>query len=1544
MSAFIKITISLFIFLNSHGCNPKSEFGMIESTFCAVQSTVENTPTISATVPFLKIYQSNYKEINPTYNFLSQLILVLFIFILLGVILILVRRNGLKKKVYKKRIDSLRNAQQRILDRNKTLEDKIKSRTEEVIEHISQHDEILNKLSQSEVRFEKIFSNNSDALAIIDYETLAIVEINQAAIDIFNLTLPEKRPFHFSQFTSDGSSYILYKIASIVKYHQQITDYVISENRSKNNQKWFSITSQIIKFNEFQYYLISAKNITKRMKAELLLIENEKRLTMLTENINDMIWLLNETLQITYISPSISLNLGFQPNEVLNRSISILLSPQSHHRFKEITSGINLTSSIQNDISLELEFIDKAGQVHLGEFKAQIHRSGTNSWYIYGVSRDITEKKKTEIALKQSEQLYRLITNNVNDVIFTSSTSLKLKYVNQAVHSFLGYTPEELYNIPLEEYFSRESLELVNTELKNYFNKISPADSFENKLVFDSEIDFIAKDGTSKWGNVQINLLLDEKNYIYGLIGTIHDNTQKHQIELIESNTNNFFKKLFYESPVMMLIVDKNGLLENINNAFIEKTGYTLENITKTDLANLIIGNNGEFAKVIHNKESSFAKLKSKMGNNIDILYDIEQMGMEAEPEKYLFVMRDITNQMEAETIANNKQEQFKALSDHSPDIIARYNNNIECTYVNSTIEKEFGLIPDSVIGKRVDHLGLGARESKFLNESFVQVFIDGTEKVVDFSIVLNDQTKHYQARIIPEFSGQNHVQTIMVVTRNMTEYINAIMMLHTNVQEMTFLNKAIIYCNQSKTKSELYQNILMLIIHEFGFSSGEIYEYNVDKKVAHLVVEHSFNKSSNSTVSMIDSSHPIYEDLFINRQQILLSESEGLVNAWIGDSNIKTILVMPISSNEKMIGALSLKSDKLIEITDSMNDIIRTVSQELGSSIDRIEAISMHLDSEENYRSLVEATTDLVWKVNETLLYSFVNDKSLDLLGYKPQEMLGTSIISTIKIEEHLKIKKFLELNKTLLEKFTFVDVPLIKKSGQIVHVEINGYPLIDRNGKFIGYAGINRDISIRKINEDLRQRKEIAERMAEMKQQFLSNISHELRTPLTAIIGHTEIISKKVNDGEICSHIRTIETNSKSLLHIISDILDLAKIESGKLQLQLEPINVVKFFEDLNLMFTPLARAKNLNFDIEISSLIQGNILIDELRLQQILNNLVGNAIKFTDQGMVKVVANLIQSKNSKKTIDIIISIADTGIGIEETQLLTIFDTFTQADGQSNKKYGGSGLGLSISKNLVELMNGSISIESKKGVGSTFTIIIPAVEISQQEAKNGPSQPTQISKQIGIIDSTLFLNQVISKIVTRTDCNITSISLRQVMDNILSEKSFDFIAVNLDELLSHPNFKEILNRITPYDRKTIYVTSKQKSDFKCSYLITSPIDQIFFHDMMTEILTKQTNNSYLQQIQSELTNWSHEDRIALLNDVQKQCSPLWEKAFSSNSIDQITKFKNALSVISKQYDIKFIKNYTEDIKIGLKIFDIEKIKQLLEIYPRIIDDLKKQ
>ncbi len=235
--------------------------------------------------------------------------------------------------------------------------------------------------------------------------------------------------------------------------------------------------------------------------------------------------------------------------------------------------------------------------------------------------------------------------------------------------------------------------------------------------------------------------------------------------------------------------------------------------------------------------------------------------------------------------------------------------------------------------------------------------------------------------------------------------------------------------------------------------------------------------------------------------------------------------------------------------------------------------------------------------------------------------------------------------------------------------------------------------------------------------KSAFLANMSHEIRTPMAAMLGYADVLLDHLKDPDNRNCVLVIKQNGQHLLELINDILDLSRIEAGKLDVEIEPISLVQFVSNLHSQMCVRSQEKGLSFDVKFASEIPDRIRTDSTRLRQVLINLIGNAIKFTEKGRVQLAVYMSQ------TNELAFSVRDTGIGISQEQQKRLFKPFSQGDSSVTRTYGGSGLGLDISNRLTRMLGGSISIESKLGVGSTFTVTIPILSTDDSSLVKPPS-----------------------------------------------------------------------------------------------------------------------------------------------------------------------------------------------------------------------------
>lgn len=369
--------------------------------------------------------------------------------------------------------------------------------------------------------------------------------------------------------------------------------------------------------------------------------------------------------------------------------------------------------------------------------------------------------------------------------------------------------------------------------------------------------------------------------------------------------------------------------------------------------------------------------------------------------------------------------------------------------------------------------------------------------------------------------------------------------------------------------------------------------------------------------------------------------------------------------------------------------------------------------ETEERYKQIVENVSDLIYTTNHRGEFTFVNPAVSKLTGYDIEVIVGMNYSDLVREdyqESTVQFYKDIFKNK---EMDSYCEFPILTKSGE--EVWIGQRVQLLKKGKYvIGFQATSRNITERVIFEkELIRAKEEAESVAQMKSQFLANMSHEIRTPLNGIVGVSKLLAGTELDEKQQKYVKAIVTSSNQLMGIINNVLDLSKIEAGKMVLEEHEFDFIELLESLDSLFETTANQKSIVFESKIDQNIPRKLIGDSVKLNQILYNLIGNSIKFTEKGGVKVTASLFSESDDAVCIEV--RVKDTGIGINQDKIESIFSAFEQAEGDTNRRFGGSGLGLTIVKRLIELHNGVVYVKSETGKGTEFNVQIPLNKVIQ-------------------------------------------------------------------------------------------------------------------------------------------------------------------------------------------------------------------------------------
>ncbi len=430
--------------------------------------------------------------------------------------------------------------------------------------------------------------------------------------------------------------------------------------------------------------------------------------------------------------------------------------------------------------------------------------------------------------------------------------------------------------------------------------------------------------------------------------------------------------------------------------------------------------------------------------------------------------------------------------------------------------------------------------------------------------------------------------------------------------------------------------------------------------------------------------------------------------------------------------------------------------------------------DSESRARMLarvVEQSRDSIVTRDMNGMITTWNHGAETLFGFSKEEVVGRSMRDVLL--KDAPEKEWQEWLTRLRTGGTFMirDWRPTKRGGR-VHVVGSSGPLTDDSGKLVGDIAVTHDTTMLEYaQEELRRAKEAAEAAALSKSEFLANMSHEIRTPMNGIIGMTQLALGTALDAEQRDCLGTIKSSSEALLHIINDILDLSKIEAGKLEIESIPFSLRYSLQQTIRVLALRAHEKRLELIWSVDAAVPDHVIGDPLRIRQIILNLVGNAIKFTTAGEVEIQVRLEDVR--ERAVQLRFRVRDTGIGIPENKRNAIFEAFEQADTSTTRQFGGTGLGLSICRRLVGIMGGSIGVSSEPGVGSTFefSLNLGLQNARPYEAAGGASSPAEafLQQPVLVVDDNRRCRELICAYVQSwgmqaTACDCAAAALEKI------------------------------------------------------------------------------------------------------------------------------------------------------------------------------------
>lgn len=925
-------------------------------------------------------------------------------------------------------------------------------------------------------------------------------------------------------------------------------------------------------------------------------------------------------------------------------------------------------------------------------------------------------------------------------------------------------------------------------------------------------------------------------------------------------------------------------------------------------------------------------------------------------------------------------QNEYQILVESINDLIIKTDLKGEIIYANQIAGKILGNEKPVLTGRCIfDYIPIGKRKQiiyflcrQFLNKncvSYLELKLTvASEKSSWFGINVQfsedrcmtcDKKLCYKVNKSDTINASSicNYQNVIVVAHDITESKKNEIEIARNLRQQEILSNISLNYNSLQDFDKKTSEALRIIGEHTQVSRVYIFEDSADG----LFTNNTYEWCNSGIVAQIDDLQNIPYSLIPSWKAMLLengiiySENISELSQDIRDilepQEIQSIIVLPLKLDGNYLGFIGFdECTNRREWTKSEIELLRTISNVLSNAYLQNVINNELISSVNENKGIIDSIPDQIIRLSGSgKILSLLSPRKHGLFaGYREgenetldtlfDEELSNSFMASVKecISDGSFKFDFTHLNWDILEYYEARFVKL--KKNEVL--------------------AIIRDVTEAKEKEkELQIAKNNAEEASRAKSEFLANISHEIRTPMNAILGFSEWLYDNITDQQHKSYLHTILTSGRNLLVLINDILDLSKIESGKMRIEMEPMKCDVLVNEIKQVMKHKLETKNLAFNLTIDQSVPEYIYMDEIRFYQILFNVIDNAVKFTAKGYINVSVYTTKT-TSNDLINLIVSIEDTGIGIKEDQQENIFTAFSQQSGQSNRYFEGTGLGLAIVGGLLKKLDGEIKIKSKIGKGSTFTITfndVKIAEITENSVKVVENQYNIILDpcKIMIVDDVEFNIRVLRRIIDSENVTfIEATSGEQALDILHSEKpDIIFMDIRMPGINGYDVTEIIKQEERHKNTPVIAFTASTMSDEMDR--IENVFDAflrkpVFKKDVITVLKKylpfsyKSSENQTVESISEAMSFVLAENLPEVILGLENQFLKEWQLIKNDLIIFDIENFNNRLSDFASNNACGILGQYCRELNQGLQTFDIEMIENKLTEFPSIISILK--